>query len=176
MFNDRVYINTSMVGAQIDGFENMPLEEALNDAENIEDRNLISEFKYDLDFIKNNLASMVQELDVAIEKLEEGQKYLKSLKNDITRYKNVTVEVLKSLKKLSVNYLDVSYNYTQQSNLFDYITTSERIDLDYEMKMTKELNYEAVLNITQKLFVYYENSLLRSVAIKRLLEKTKDEL
>ena len=176
MFNDRVYINTSMVGAQIDGFENMPLEEALSDAETVEDRNLVSEFKYDLDFIKNNLASMVHELDVAIEKLNEGQKYLKSLKNDITRYKNVTVEVLKSLKKLSVNYLDVSYNYTQQSNLFDYITTSERIDLDYEMKMTKELNYEAVLNITQKLFVYYENSLLRSVAIKRLLEKTKDEL
>ena len=165
-----------MVGAQIDGFENMPLEKALSDAEIIDDRNLVSEFKYDLDFIKNNLASMVQELDVAIEKLNEGQKYLKSLKNDIARYKNITVEVLKSLKKLSVNYLDVSYTYTKQSDLFDYITTSERINLDYEMKMTKELNYQSVSNIAQKLFVYYDHSSKRAVAVKRLLERIKGEL
>lgn len=176
MFEDRTYINTSMVGAQIDGFENMPLEKALSDAEIIDDRNLVSEFKYDLDFIKNNLASMVQELDVAIEKLNEGQKYLKSLKNDIARYKNITVEVLKSLKKLSVNYLDVSYTYTKQSDLFDYITTSERINLDYEMKMTKELNYQSVSNIAQKLFVYYDHSSKRAVAVKRLLERIKGEL
>ena len=176
MFDDRIYINTSMVGAQIDGFKNMQLEDALSDAETIEDRSLVSEFKYDLDCIKNNLSSMALELDVGISKLEEGQKYLKSLKNDIARYKNVTVEVLKSLKKLSVNYLDVSYTYTKQSNLFDYITTSERINLDYEMKMTKELNYQSVSNIAQKLFIYYDNSSKRAVAVKRLLERINGEI
>lgn len=176
MFDDRIYINTSMVGAQIDGFKNMPLEDALSDTETIEDRSLVSEFKYDLDSIKNNLSSMARELDIAIGKLEEGQKFLKSLKNDIARYKNVTVEVLKSLKKLSVNYLDVSYTYTKQSNLFDYITTSERINLDYEMKMTKELNYQSISNIAQKLFIYYDNSSKRAIAVKRLLERINGEI
>lgn len=176
MFNDRIYINTSMVGAQIDGFENMQLEEALNDAQTIEDRNLVSSFNYDLALVKHNLLSLSQELDVAMEKLNEGQKCLKSLKNDIARYKNVTVEVLKKLKKLSVNYLDISYTYANKCDLFNFITTSERIDLDYEMKMTKEFNSHSVSNIVQKLLAYYDNATKRSVAVKRLLEKIKEEL
>ena len=54
-YPDREYINTSMVGAQIDGFKNLPLEEALKDSETVEKREVKTDFQYDIQSIKDNL-------------------------------------------------------------------------------------------------------------------------
>ena len=58
-FNDRKYINTSLVGAQLNGFENMSLEKALNDSEIVDVQDLDINFSYDKDVIFSNLSSKV---------------------------------------------------------------------------------------------------------------------
>ena len=71
-----------------------------------------------------------------------------------SRYKSVNTEVLKLLKKLSTGYLALSVDYTKKDLLFDFITVSERVDLDYEMKMTREFTVESVMNIAEKILNY----------------------
>lgn len=175
-FNDREYINTSLVGAQIDGFENMSLEEALADAPVIEDRNPVSDFKYDYNLIKSGLLNHIKSLNTALVRVNEGQKLVKNFKNELKRYKTLSVEVLKSLKKLSVNYLDLSSNYSLENKIFDFITTAERIDLDYEMKMTRELSAENVAKLSEKLGLYYDNAEKRINSVIKLIDTILGEI
>ena len=90
------------------------------------------------------------------------------------RYRAVTVELLKSLKKLSVNYLDLSTNY--KNTFFDYITASERINMDYVMKMTSDFNLEALKEIEEKASAFYSIAQERSVALKELVDEILKEL
>ena len=78
------------------------------------------------------------------------------MKNEFERHKAVSVDVLKCLKKLSINYYDLSTNY--KNTFFDFIIAAERIDLDYEMKMTKEFTQETVSNYIAKMTNFYEQA------------------
>ena len=155
-FNDRIYINTSLVGAQIDGFANMSLEDALKDPKPVGDRNIGVDYKYDTEKIVNKLQGALDEFKQIAAKLESGKGILKNLKNEFERHKAVSVDVLKCLKKLSVNYYDLSTNY--KNTFFDFIIAAERIDLDYEMKMTKEFTQETVSNYIAKMTNFYEQA------------------
>lgn len=176
IYNDRKYINASMIGAQIDGFENLTLEEALNDTQKIENRELKNEFKYDISTIIEHLRTVKDGLKTAIDKLQEGQRLTKSLNNDLVRARNISPEILKLLKKISVNYLDLSTNFANQNPLFDFITTSERIDLDYEMKMMREFTFESVSKINEKLGTYYVNAQKRVEYIDKMLTTAIEEI
>ena len=175
-FNDREYINTSLLGAQIDGYKNMPLEEALKGASPIENRELVSDFRYNVEKIKENIKAAVENLKTAEVKIHEGEAFVKSLKNELKRHRAVNQEILKSLKKLSMNYYELSNVFAKQNLLFDFITTAERIDLDYEMKMLKEFTPDTVGNITEKISIYYTNALKRMAVISDMLLKTCGEL
>lgn len=157
-FNDRIYINTSLVGAQLDGFENMGLEEALKDSKPVGDLTLEGDFEYGRDLIMSNLSRKLDELKIALSIIEEGRRFAKALNNDLKRYRSATAEVLKTLKKLSVNYVSLSSDFTEKSKLFDFITTADRIDLDYEMKMVQKFDVETVTNICEKISKYYDNA------------------
>lgn len=175
-FNDREYINTSLVGAQIDGYKNIPLEEALRDSSKIENRELICDFKYDINKIKENIHITNSNLKYGVEKIHEGQKIIKSMNNDLKRYKNINADILKTLKKLFANYIELSTVFAKKNLIFDFITTAERIDLDYEMKMTKNFTQENIENLIEKLHNYYTNAEKRLNIISTLLLKTCEEL
>lgn len=170
-FNDREYINTSMVGAQIDGFKNIPLEEALKDSEIINNIELNENSPINAEVIFSNLKQKLEELKTADSILNEGKKYIKNINNDLKRYKNVDVNILKTLKKLSLNYLELSSDFANKSKLFDYITTADKIDLDYEMKMTQEFTVDSVTNICNKLEIFYNNALARIIEIEGLINE-----
>lgn len=158
LFNDRKYINTSLVGAQIDGFENMSLEEALKDTERIENLDLSVSFEYKKEEIWKIFKQKIEELKEAQNLIEEGKKYIKSMHNDLNRYKTVNVDILKTLKKLSLNYFYLSSEFANKSKLFNFITIGEKIDLDYEMKTTGKLDYNSVRSILEKLNLFYNNA------------------
>ena len=158
-FNDRKYINTSLVGAQIDGFENIPLEEALKDSEIAGDLELNIDFKYYTDKIKNNLENKLNELKEAVKIIEEGQGYIKSLNSELSRSKTASAESLKLLKKVSLNYLYLSDEFAGKSKMYDFMTVADKIDLDYEMKMMREFTAENITRISGKIAQYYENAL-----------------
>lgn len=157
-YSDRQYINTSLVGAQIDGFENMPLEDALKDTEKLENRELNSDFKYNIPMLKENLFKVKESLNPAMYVIEEIRKISKNMNNDIKRYRNVTPELLQSLKKLVTGFTTLGYDFAGKNKLFDFITTAERIDIDYELKMTREFSLDSVKNLAKKITGYANTS------------------
>ncbi len=175
-YPDREYINTSLVGAQIDGFKNLSLEEALQDTSKIENREVNTDFKYDVQYIKDNLFKAKESLNPALLIAEELKKISKNLSNDIKRYKNITPEILKGLKKLTTGYTALSYDFSSKNKLFEYITTSERIDLDYEMKMTREFTIDSVTNLVQKMSDYANSAESKINVITSEIDKVLGEI
>lgn len=175
-YSDREYINTSLVGAQIDGFKNMALEEALKDTEIITDRELKAEFQYDVQSIKDNLFKAKESLKPALFIVDELKRIGKNLKNDLSRYNNVTQEILKLLKRLSTGYMALSYDFASKNKLYDYMTVSEKINLDYEMKMTREFTVESITNITEKIVNYVVMAEDRINTISNEIDKVLGEI
>ena len=171
-FNDREYINTSLVGAQIDGFKNISLEEALKDSNTVENIELNQEFIINKEDIISNLKRKLDELKTALLILNEGKKHIKSINNNLKRYKSVDLDTLKTLKKLSLNYLELASDFANKSKLFDYIITADKIDLDYEMKMTQEFTLDSVTNICNKLETFYNNAIDRISSIEELANES----
>lgn len=170
-FNDREYINTSLVGAQIDGFKNMSLEDALKDSDAAGQCEIETEFSYDKEKVISVLKTKYEELKSALKIIEEGQRLLKILNNDIKRYRNPGEEVLKSFRKVVVNYTSLSADFSSRSKMFDFITASEKIDLDYEMKMTKVLSIQNISRIANMISEYYGKASQRIANLNRLVER-----
>ncbi len=158
LYPDREYINTSLVGAQIDGFKNISLEEALKSSDYIENRTMTTDFKYNIQNIKDNLFKAKESLKPALFITDELKKISKSMNNDLKRYKNITQEILKNLKRLSTGYAALSCDFGAKNKLFDFIMTAEKIDIDYEMKMLREFTVESVSNIVQKISNYADKA------------------
>ncbi len=173
-FNDREFINTSLEGAQIDGYKNMPLEEALKDTKPISNRNIISDYKFDIADIKNKLKQETVRLKNILEEVNNGQKSVKNLNNDFKRYKNATVEVLKDLKKVSGIFLKLSTAYT--NTLFDFITAKDRIELDYAMKMSKSFEPENLETLITKFAAYFDNAEIVINSINARINKAIGEI
>lgn len=171
-FNDRRYINTSLVGAQLNGFENMPLEEALKDSEEVGNIELRTNFQYNKISVIENLKQKLTELRTAQSFIEEGKRISKSISNDLKRYRNTNADILKLLKKLSLNYIYLSGEFANKSKMFDFITIADKINLDYEMKMLREFTFENVTNINEKLSKFYDNSEKRILEIERLINES----
>ena len=176
MYPDREYFNTSLVGAQIDGFENVPLEEVLKDTTPITEREFNISFSFDKELIKENLFKAKKTLTPITIIIDEIKKACKNLKNDINRYRTINQEVLKGLKKISTGYLALSSDYTKQSMIFDFISISERTDIDYEMKMTQSFSVESVNNITDKIAEFASVTESKINTVSAIIEHTIGEL
>ena len=114
------------------------------------------DFKYDIEKIINNIEAKIAEAKEALSVIEETKKIIKNLKNELKRYKTVNENILKILKRISSQYFYLSSDFTKKSEIFDFITISNRIDLDYEMKMMQDFTYESVLNISDKIQQYFD--------------------
>lgn len=174
MFNDRKYINTSLVGAQINGFENMSLEDALKDSEQIDDRNITFDYKFNIELIKSKLEKEAAKLREALVDFETGKRALKALNSDFKRYKSPTVEVLKGLKKVSSIFLKLTENNT--NTIFDFITASEKINVDYGMKMSQNFNAQTLTSLVANFSNYFEKGEVKIKSIIALIEKVSGEL
>ena len=152
------YINTSLVGAQIDGYENMPLEEALKDSQSVETTDFDTTFEYDTKLITSNLINLLTKTREALKYINEGKQILKNLSNDLKRKKNVDQDVLKLLKKASLIYLELIGEFSEKNKLYDLISVAGKIDLDYELKMMRDFNYENIIRITEKINNYFNST------------------
>ena len=168
------YINTSLVGAQIDGFENISLEEALAGSKPIENRDFNIDYKVDIEQLKTKLLQQKNILIEAKQSIYQGQAAIRALNNNLKRYKSITVEVLKELKKVTAAFLESSTSY--QNTAFDYITAAERIEIDYLMKVTRNFDLKAVENMSEKMNAYFNNAEKRLTVILDLLKKAGENL
>ncbi|MCQ2744350.1 MAG: DUF115 domain-containing protein [bacterium] len=174
-FNNVKYINTSLVGAQIDGYENLSLEEALKDSEKIGNIILESDFEYNKNLISKRLTSYIEGLNSALNLINDGKRNVKNLRNDLKRKRTVDEDILKLLKKLSIVYLNLSGEFSSKNKLFDIITAASKINLDYELKMMQDFKYENVVRICEKISEFLDVAETNSVEITNIIKGITDE-
>ena len=136
----------------------MPLEDALKNSENTGEIILNTDFLYEKDLIYKNIELQTEKLKEASKLTDEGISCYKNLNNNLKRKKSVDEDILKTLKKLSLIYLNLSGNFADKCRIYDVITAAGKIDLDYEMKMMRNFDYASVLRISNKLYEYLVNS------------------
>ena len=81
---------------------------------------------------------------------------------------------MKNLKKLSINYISLTNDFTKKSYLFDFISVSHKINLDYEMKMITEFDFDAVINLCTKMSKFYNDIELKVKEIEGLINESID--
>lgn len=174
IYSDREYINTSMVGAQIDGFKNMTLEEALSGTVPIDKRELDIDYNIDVEKIKTSLNALSKELDLILNGFEQPRKIIKNINNDINRYKSLNQDILKNLKHLSSLYAELSSS--QKDTIFDFVSAAERINVEYEMRSMTNFTVENVKNITNTLNNYYNQAEEKSNVIIQKIQQVLGEI
>ena len=55
--------------------------------------------------------------------------------------------------------------------MFDFMTAAEKINLDYEMKMTKVLNIQSIQRISDMISDYYEKAVVRFADIEKFIKR-----
>ena len=81
---------------------------------------------------------------------------------------------MKSLKKISNAYLYLSTEFAKKSKIFDAITIAEKIDIDYEMKMTTEFNFESINKLNTLISKYLENAEKRITEIETIIKNISE--
>ena len=169
------YINTSLVGAQIDGFKNIALEEALSDSASISLTELITDFSYNIPEIQKNINNCISGMSESLKYTEDGKQVIKNLSNNLKRKKVVDEDILKLLKKVSLIYLNLIDEISDKNKLYSIISAAEKIDLDYEMKMMRNFNYDGVLRITKKISAYFNTTESKIYEIENMLKGVLNE-
>ena len=75
-----------------------------------------------------------------------------------------------------MGYTSLSYDFTSKNMLFDFITTADRLDLDYEMKMMKEFTVKTITNMCEKISLYYQNGQNRINEVEGLIQNVLEKI
>lgn len=173
---DLELINTSMIGAQIDGFENMPLEQALSNTEIINDRFDKKDFKFDIPKVlvkleeeKNTLKSLLQPLNIT-------KRYIKEYEKEMKFRDEITQKAIKSIKALLAVYEEqiINQNLLYKASLFN-----EDIELMYLIDLidsSKEFDNETIIKLYNLLKLFFENLENKLKKVIEKIDKTKGEL
>ena len=162
-YPDRHYINTSMKGAQLDGFENIPLDKALEHSKPINKKDFSSLSFNKNDFIISQLKEIKTGLNTAINKINDNQKLLSRFRTEYKRGKSLTKDMLNTLKKVISNYTWLSIDYGQTNPVYDFITKKEQMNFETFLKKAENIDISAALKIAE----------LQTEYLNQALEKTR---
>ncbi len=133
--NDLNLFNTSLEGAKIKGFEDVPLEELLNNSKPLEKVTLNETCDYDLREIKSSIENEVTTLI-------EIQKLMNKANNLIGSYEreySINNETINSragayFKQLMILYVDMSKSYSKKSLIYKFIHKSASYTISYNLQ------------------------------------------
>lgn len=168
-FADIEFINTSMKGAQIDGFKNIPLKIAMKDSKKLVRKKLDSNYIYNLDIVKNNLSNILKNFNEYGEIANECGKIVSRLIQDSKRNKTIDKERLLKIRKLIENYTIMNDFKNSENIIFRFLTIEEDTKLKDFLKTVQSYNEENTPIVINYLKEYYTK-------IKTTIEAVKPRL
>ena len=143
------YINTSMRGALIEGFKNMTLEEALKDSEKVEHFEKFDFELCDMGKIKEKLELWMEKLNFAKNRIAENQRILVKFRTDYLRHKTLTKDMLLYLKRMMSNYINLSVDFAQEFELYDFLSKQKQIEFENFLKEAVNIDLGAALAMAE---------------------------
>lgn len=140
-------INSSMIGAQIDRFKNIPLAEALEGESVVEKVEIKSSFEYDQGLISQNLETERQKLKDILKEFVKAKEYIFKFDREFARRKTVTTEANKFFRNLLGLYDKITYDHYRKNPVYQAVAFSEHIALEYFIKKTEKVDSEKIKEI-----------------------------
>lgn len=156
-------INTSMKGAQIDGFKNIPLESALKGLRSIKKIELPNDFKYDKNKIYNRLEKDSTALKSILEEFTLAQPYISSYENAFNSEGVFNQETGESFFQLLKLYEQINNEY-QGFELYKIISLNETLEITSKLNALKTFK-EDDLNVFYILLKNYFNNVGEKISI-----------
>ena len=150
-------INTSLKGAQIDGFENKSLEDAMKNAKKSKKIELKSDFSFDTKTIKDRLNNTLNSMKKSMEICDECGKSVSRLSMDYKRNKVIDKDKLLKIRKLIEQYTLLNDHNNNDNLIFRYTTAAEEMVLNDILTKVKAYNEKTTLKVIQGLKDYYNN-------------------
>lgn len=171
---DLELINTSMIGAQIDGFKNMPLEKALENANVIKREEFSESYEYDKKKILENLEKDKKTLKDILQEISKTEKYMYKYERELKRAKIVTVEANKHFKNLLGLYDKITVQYYNSNPLFQILSFNEHIEVDYALRSTEEVTVERIQFVYTLLKPYFQEIKKKTLNIIEKIEQQEE--
>ncbi len=143
------YINTSMKGAQLDGFENIPLETVLKNTTPINKSILPDNIINSSEKIAANLEKMKEQLNECLGPINTNKKLLSHFNMEYKRGRTLNKDMLLTLKKIIQNYTNLCVEADKKIHIFDFITKKEQMTFEAYLSSSENINIEAALKIAQ---------------------------
>ena len=150
-------INTSLKGAQIDGFENKSLEDAMKNAKKSKKIELKSDFSFDTKTIKDRLNNTLNSMKKSMEICDECGKSVSRLSMDYKRNKVIDKDKLLKIRKLIEQYTLLNDHNNNDNLIFRYTTAAEEMVLNDILTKVKAYNEKTTPKVIQGLKDYYNN-------------------
>ncbi len=170
-------INTSMIGAQIDGFSNIPLEKVLENTETLEKKEFISEFNFnEIDIIEKLKADLVK-LNEINEYIEKAVLLLSKYEKEITLRKIITEEAIKIHINIAQIYDKLSMDYYKNFEIYNIIVFGEHIEIQHLFKQINNFPKEEKINkMHSALKEYFYNAQEKIPVIKEKIQNALNKL
>jgi len=164
-------INTSMVGAQLDGFKNVSFDKAMENVPSVKRLVLSKDFKYDKKLILKHLIEDETVLAEALEKFAIAKDYCSKFEREVTRRNVITKNAEKYYGSLLNIYNDVTIEYYEKNQLYKNIAAAESMELVHYAGATSDkgdVRIKALSSLLKEYFYEVEVKVLDVIsAIKR---------
>ena len=163
--------NTSLVGAKIENFEDISLEDVLKNKQQIERKSLESEYKCDLYTIISNIKNELIVINELFKLLNSAQSLIANYDKEYDNRASLNENCIKYFKQLLMMYIDMKNTYCQKSRIYMYLQKSYSLDLEYAMKINKGDNPNSI-NEVYGLIKMFIMSITKTMGeIQKILKK-----
>lgn len=148
-------INTSLKGAQIDGFENVSLAEAVKDLTTIDKSIPKIKLDYDVEQIKEHLLRLENNLKEYKNLAEESCKTASRINMDWKRHRTIDKNLLLKIRALIETYTKMNDVNNTENEIFRYATAQYEMELNSFLKTIKNYDMTTTPQVITKLNEYY---------------------
>ena len=184
--NERTLINTSIGGADIKGFELLPLEQAAEKLGlcTLDKKAIIGENKLPSSFdISKCISSVSDDINIlkhVQQELEKGSVIAQNLAKELSRTKGYYEKAMTLMQRCTNIYADLVNNVMLKHRIYKIISVEEYFELSYLMREYSEnTDYKAALEFSAAYNAYfknvYEKTVKTTALLVRYLEKMKNE-
>lgn len=174
---DLELINSSMLGLQINGFENIPLEKAIEDSPAVQPVTLKS-LKPSSKVVIENLENLDKQLGEFLEIFSVAKEYLRKYEREIDRYKQITSASVKYVQAALSLYEKLAMATEVNGENFMYMSLAyvENASMKFILKEYEKFTNKEIEDTYNCLKEYFTNVEVRVIDKKSLMQKQIDLL
>lgn len=165
-------INTSMLGAQIDGFKNIPFEDAIKNLPNIKKIKLPKAFKYDKKKIAEKLECDSEKLVNILNDFGEAELYILDYEEAFDKTQALTKESGQAFAQMLELYQTINSKYAD-FQLYKIISFADTVDIDYRVANLQSFNENDLNEFYGILKNFYRSVKIKIISIMQEISAQK---